>query len=93
MTVLVRSAYLSGIYRFLRGNLLDGYSTFALLRDGGGERSFTKAAEKLNIAQPPLSRRIQEIEEEVGAQLIERKSRPLRLTPLPLVLRAGPAGA
>ncbi|MFC6438053.1 LysR family transcriptional regulator [Novosphingobium resinovorum] len=46
-----------------------------------GERSFTKAAEKLNIAQPPLSRRIQEIEEEVGAQLIERKSRPLRLTP------------
>jgi LysR family transcriptional regulator, benzoate and cis,cis-muconate-responsive activator of ben and cat genes len=46
-----------------------------------GEGSFTRAAAKLNIAQPPLSRRIQEIEEELGTVLIERGSRPLSLTP------------
>jgi DNA-binding transcriptional LysR family regulator len=44
------------------------------------ERSFTKAAERLNMAQPPLSRRIQEIEEEVGVPLIDRTARPLALT-------------
>ncbi len=44
------------------------------------ERNFTRAAGKLNIAQPPLSRQIQQLEEELGATLIERGSRPVRLT-------------
>jgi len=45
------------------------------------ERSFTKAAVRLNMAQPPLSRRIQEIEEEIGSHLFDRTARPLALTP------------
>jgi DNA-binding transcriptional LysR family regulator len=50
----------------------------AVVRD----QSFTRAAEKLAIAQPALSRQIQQLETELGALLIERDVRPLRITPL-----------
>ncbi|CAM2147542.1 putative cat1 operon transcriptional activator [Pararobbsia alpina] len=43
-------------------------------------QNFTRAAELLNISQPPLSRQIQQIEEEVGTRLFERGSRPVKLT-------------
>lgn len=44
------------------------------------ERNFTRAAANLHIAQPPLSRQIQLLEDELGVALIVRKSRPIRLT-------------
>jgi DNA-binding transcriptional LysR family regulator len=44
------------------------------------ERSFTRGAERLHMAQPPLSKRIQELEAALGTTLFERGSRPLRLT-------------
>jgi DNA-binding transcriptional LysR family regulator len=46
------------------------------------ERNFTRAAEKLHIAQPPLSRQIQMLEAEFGAELIDRSARPFSLTPV-----------
>ena len=44
------------------------------------EGSFTKAAEKLLIAQPPLSRQIRDLEEELNTRLFVRKARGLTLT-------------
>ena len=43
-------------------------------------KNFTRAAELMHIAQPPLSRQIQLLEEELEVQLIQRNSRPVRLT-------------
>ncbi|WBO24405.1 LysR family transcriptional regulator [Sphingomonas abietis] len=45
------------------------------------ERSFTQGARLLNMAQAPLSKRIQELEDELSAQLFDRDSRPIALTP------------
>lgn len=42
-------------------------------------RSFTRAAERLHMAQPPLSRRIAMLEAQCGALLL-RRERPLELT-------------
>lgn len=44
------------------------------------ELSFRRAAERLNMAQPPLTTTIKRIEDEVGTTLIERTNRIGRLT-------------
>jgi len=51
------------------------------------ERSFTRGARRLNMAQAPLSKRIQDLEEELGTQLFDRESRPISLTPAGHLLR------
>lgn len=45
------------------------------------ELNMTRAAERLYIAQPPLTRQIKQLEEEVGARLFNREPRGLSLTP------------
>jgi DNA-binding transcriptional LysR family regulator len=44
------------------------------------EQNFTKAAEKLFISQPPLSRQIAELEEEIQARLFIRNNKKVALT-------------
>ena len=45
------------------------------------ELHFGRAAERLNMTQPPLSRQIQKLERIVGTELLERDNRKVQLTP------------
>ena len=50
------------------------------------ELSFSKAAQKLRIAQPALSRAVRELEDELGAELLARTKRSVKITPAGSVL-------
>lgn len=45
------------------------------------ERNFSRAAARLNMSQPPLSRQIQELEAQFGIALFKRSTRSVELTP------------
>ncbi|MBW2648260.1 MAG: LysR family transcriptional regulator [Deltaproteobacteria bacterium] len=45
------------------------------------ERSFSRAARKMYLTQPSLTKHIKNLEEETGVQLVDRKSREMSLTP------------
>jgi len=51
------------------------------------EMNFTKAANRLHVAQPPLSVQIRDLEEMIGVPLLDRSSRPFQLTEAGLYLK------
>lgn len=51
------------------------------------EESITRAAEQLHMSQPPLSRQLKDLEDELGKQLLVRGSRRVKLTEEGMILR------
>ncbi|TDH47999.1 LysR family transcriptional regulator [Mycobacterium eburneum] len=50
------------------------------------ERHVGRAADRLNMTQPPLSRAIRRLEDEFGTQLLERTPKGVELTPTGAIL-------
>lgn len=65
-------------YRYRGGITLRQLLYFVTVADEG---NFTRAAQRLYVAQPSLSKQLAALETELGGPLIERLNRGIRLTP------------
>ena len=61
---------------------LKKYEYLIAVKDNGG---ISGAAEKLGISQPTFSKYVKKIESELGIELIDRSTLPVRLTRLVLI--------
>ena len=52
------------------------------------EENISRAAERLHVTQPTLSRQLRELEQELGTPLFERQSKGLVLTDAGLFLKS-----
>src|SRR5947208_3580999 len=59
---------------------------FRYFQAAAEELSFSRAAKRLHIAQPALSRAIKQLEHSLGAEVLERTRHFVRLTPAGAVL-------
>lgn len=64
---------------FVRANKFEQIFAFVTVVE---QMSFTKAADKLEMAKSSLSRRVSELEQRLGVQLLQRTTRKLSLTEL-----------
>lgn len=55
------------------------------------ERGICSAAKRLHISQPPLTRQVHQLEEELGVQLLRRAGKGMELTPAGQVFQEGVA--
>lgn len=63
---------------YARGMSLDQIRTFVAVAEAG---SMTAAASRLHLTQPPLSRQLASLEDELRTRLFERQARGMRLMP------------
>lgn len=64
-------------------DIRDMKNFYAIVEEG----NISNAAKRLNIAQPPLSKQMKQLEEKLGVQLFERGSRRIKLTEAGQLLR------
>ena len=57
------------------------YDQLKIFRDVARERSITRGAELNGMSQSAASQHIQELERSLETELLDRRTRPLRLTP------------
>ncbi|MBV8932186.1 MAG: LysR family transcriptional regulator [Kutzneria sp.] len=63
------------------------WTSLTAFRTVADERSFTRAAAKLHVTQPSLSRRIAKLERSLGVQLLDRSNHGVELTDAGRLLR------
>ena len=79
--------YFDILYEERKGGLVVDIRVLEYFLAVAREESITKAAEFLNMTQPPLSRQLKDLEKELGKQLLVRGSKKITLTEDGMLLR------